>query len=183
MKNVSINASAAVSFDGDQESMENPTVDYYFNDFLPPHHEHMDLETESMANKNHQFDPEVNLMSLNWERPTPSYMLSDCFFEIDTTLDGVVDGALEPTEVSEDEMDSDSSSSLEHRFEETAKRLAEYMKKSRQSRLSLTLNSPAVAQYPRKKSISNVVISVEESSQQILTTFGGFRSSTPSSNL
>ena len=164
--------------------MESPTLDYDFNDILPPHHdEHMDVETESVVDKSDQLDPDTNIMYLNWERSAPSSLLPDCFFEFDTTLDGFVDGALEATEVSEDEMDTDSSSSLEHRFEETAKRLAESMEKSRQSRISLSLKSPAVAQYPRRKSISNVVTSVEESSQQILTTFGGLRSPTPSSDL
>eukprot|EP00977_Amphora_coffeiformis_P024716 scaffold16707_cov182-Amphora_coffeaeformis.AAC.10 len=177
-----LSTSAAVSFDGDQD-MENPTVDYDFNDILSPHDEQMGVETESVVDKNDQLDPDTNFMALNWERPVPSSLLPDCFFEFDTTLDGFVDGALEPTEVSEDEMDTDSSSSLEHRFEETARRLAESMEKSRRSRISLSVKSPTVAQYPRRKSISNVVISVEESSHQILSTFGGLQSPTPSSDL
>lgn len=178
-------SSAAVSFDGSDDP-EAPTVDYDFNDILPPHEEHMDVETESVVDKNdNEFDPESNLLSLNWERPGPSSLLPDCFFEFDTTHDGFVDGALEPTEVSEDEMDTDSSSSFEHRFEETARRLAESMEKSRKSRISLSLKSPAVAQYPRRTSISSVVSSVEESSQQLLTTFGtgGLRSPSPASDL
>ena len=163
--------STAVSFDGSEE--RESRTDYDFNDILPLHDDKMDVdESESMADGRDHLDPDTNLVSLDWETSPPVSLLPDCFFDLDTVEDAFVDSTLEPTEVSEDDDDTDfDSSSLEHRFEETAKRLAESMEKSRRTRVSLSLKSPTVAHYcERRKSISSVVSSVKESSHQLLRT-------------
>ena len=165
--------STTVSFDGSEER-ESRTVDYDFNDILPLHDDKMDVdeESESVVDGRDQLDPDTNLVSLDWETSPPVSLLPDCFFDLDTVEDAFVDSTLEPTEVSEDDDDTDfDSSSLEHRFEETAKRLAESMEKSRRTRVSLSLKSPTVAHYcERRKRISSVVSSVKESSHQLLRT-------------
>ena len=170
-----LSTGAAVSFDG---SELRGTVEYDFNDILPLH----DVDMESESSDDH-LDPATNLVTLDWETTTPpSTLLPDCFLDFDADEDGFVKNSLEPTEVSEDEMEFDTSS-LEHRFEETAKRLAASMEKSRKTRFSLTLKSPAVAHYSRRNSISTVVTSVEESSHQLLTSFRARGSPSPSADL
>ena len=179
-----LSTGAAVSFDGSEEP-RTATVDYDFNDILPLHDDHDAMESESVVDRGDHLDPDTNLVSLDWETttgPPSSTLLPDCFLDFDAAEDGFVQSSLEATEVSEDEMEFDSPS-LEHRFEETAKRLAASMEKSRKTRVSLTLKSPAVAHYPRRNSISTVVTSVEESSHQLLTSFRARGSPSPSEDL
>ena len=190
--------STAVSFDGSEEERTSHHRDYDFNDLLPLHDDDADMEdTESESVvlgaqggriNDHFLDPHTNLVTLDWETSPPVSLLPDCLFDLEAIEDAFVDSTLEPTEVSQEDGDEDTdfdsaSSSLEHRFEETAKRLAESMKKSRRTRVSLTLKSPAVAHYlERRTSISSVVSSVEESSHQLLRTFrarGAGRSGRP----
>lgn len=177
--------STTVSFDGSEER-KSRTVDNDFNDILPLHDDKMDVEeSESVVEGKDHLDPDdMNLDSLGWETSPPVSLLPDCFFDFDMVEDSFVDSTLEPTEVSEDDDTDFDSFSLEHRFEETAKRLAESMEKSRRTRVSLTLKSPTVAHYfERRKSISSVVSSVEESSHQLLTTFRAVNSPSPTSSL
>lgn len=169
-----------VSLDGSQGQDVKKMSYYDFNDIILRHDGGNEdaMESESLVDDKGvhlddlQFD--TNLVSLYWESstPPPGSLLSDCFFEFDTVVkDGFVDhDKIEATEVSEDDMDLDTTT-LEHRFQETAKRLAESMEKSRKTRVSLTLKTAALGQYPLRKSIDNVVSSVQESSEQLLTTF------------
>lgn len=166
---------AVVSFDG-SERTESDMLDYDFNDIVQTLQDEMDVEPEDTDKGKQLLEANTSFVSLQWDSSAPSSRFPDCFLDFDVTEDFFVNHSPEPTEVSDDETDSPS---LEHRFEETARRLAESMQKSRQTRFSLTIESPTFEKYPRRTSIDDVVTSVEQSSHQILTTFRG--SPTPSS--
>jgi hypothetical protein len=71
------------------------------------------------------------------------------------------------------EMKEDDSESwrvdLDDRFESTIRRLADAMRRSQETRVSLAINTPAMARYPRSNSINHVIHSVEESSLHLLS--------------
>lgn len=174
-----LSTAPTVPLNGGEED-ESP-MQYYFHDMLPYNADDedlMDFDSESVLDQSDHLDPDKSLVSLQWETPTPTFLLPECF-DFDPTEDDFVAGTLEPTEVSdEDDMDHDTTS-LESRFGVTVRRLAESMEKSRKTRVSLTLKSPATAGYSRSTSISHIVTSVEESCHQLLSTFGESPSTSP----
>jgi hypothetical protein len=160
---------AIVSFD-DSDLQESPVLDmlldYEFAEVVPQNEEGMEVESESMMSDDTMTDPSSGSYLVSLELSTPSAQFPGCFLDFQATESYF---SAEATEVSEDDTNSSISSSLEHRFEETARRLAESMAKSRKTRFSLTIDSPTFEDYPRRKSITTVVTSVEESSYEILS--------------
>jgi hypothetical protein len=59
--------------------------------------------------------------------------------------------------------------SLEERFESTIIRLADSMRRSQETRMSLAIQTPEMSRYPRSNSINHVLHSVEESSLHLLS--------------
>jgi hypothetical protein len=58
---------------------------------------------------------------------------------------------------------------FDERYRETLKKLEESMKRSQETRRSLTMKTPKTEQYGRSKSVSGVLTSIENSSRQIQT--------------
>jgi hypothetical protein len=59
--------------------------------------------------------------------------------------------------------------SFEERFESTIRSLADSMRRSQETRVSLAINTPEMARYPRSNSINHVLHSVQESSLHLLS--------------
>jgi hypothetical protein len=63
--------------------------------------------------------------------------------------------------------DKTSSLPFEERYEATLAKLAESMKKSQETRKSLSMKTPKTEKYPRKSSVTGVLSSIEKSSEQL----------------
>lgn len=56
---------------------------------------------------------------------------------------------------------------FDERYEETLANLAESMRRSQETRKSLSMKTPKTEKYPRNKSVTGVLSSIEQSSQQL----------------
>lgn len=66
-----------------------------------------------------------------------------------------------------EEEDKTSSLPFEERYKATLSKLAESMKRSQETRMSLKMKTPKTVEYERSKSVSGVLTSIEKSSQQL----------------
>lgn len=79
-------------------------------------------------------------------------------------------GRFSLTLLSDEASDSDTTSSLpfEERYKATLEKLAQSMKRSQETRKSLTMKTPKTEEYPRTTSVSGVLTCIEKSTQELL---------------
>lgn len=70
--------------------------------------------------------------------------------------------------LSDEAADTTSSLPFEERYKATLEKLAESMKRSQETRKSLTMKTPKTVEYPRTTSVSGVLSSIEKSTQELL---------------
>jgi hypothetical protein len=77
-------------------------------------------------------------------------------------------GRFSLTLLSDEASDTTSSLPFEERYKVTLEKLAESMKRSQETRKSLTMKTPKTEEYPRVTSVSGVLTSIEKSTQELL---------------